>query len=326
MKCLICGEENNKLGNHIRHKHNINAQDYYDQYIGKHYCPVCGKETVFRSINQGYLTYCSIHCADLEKSIFKTNNLQKDSKIKQKTKNTNLLRYGVTNTFQIKDVKEKCIKNNHTPEALIKRSANLYKNLEKFCKEHNCITLEKAMQINPCNGWWSEVDFIIYKKWRKCVPLSQLNIVKNYKPRNNKSKNECNLYQAICNNYNGKVIQSDRQIIKPLELDIYLPDLKLAIEYNGCYYHSTESGTSKNYHLEKSLKCRQLGIRLIHIYDCENFEIQKQLILDLINGKDNFNPKDFNKNNLINSIPKPTLISLQDNRLHVYSAGKLYKI
>ena len=128
MKCLICGEENNKLGNHVKRRHNINAQEYYDQYIGKHYCPVCGKETVFRSINQGYLTYCSIHCADLEKSIFKTNNPQKDSKIKQKTKNTNLLRYGVTNTFQIKDVKEKCIKNNHTPEALKKRSANLYKN------------------------------------------------------------------------------------------------------------------------------------------------------------------------------------------------------
>ncbi|MEE3344816.1 MAG: hypothetical protein VZS44_12030 [Bacilli bacterium] len=323
MKCLICGKENQKLGNHIWRKHHINAQEYYDTYIGKHYCPICGKETVFRSINQGYLTYCSIKCADLDKSIFITNNPQKNPQIKQKTEETCLIKYGVRNPYQIKEVKEKCIANNHTKEALAKRTANLYRNINEFCNENNCIPLEEAMKINPCNGWWSDVTFIIYKKWRKCVSLNDLDIIKNYKPRNNKSKNEIKLYQLICNNYSDLVIQTDRNIIKPLELDIYIPKLKLAIEYNGCYFHSIEMGTDKKYHLNKSLLCREQGIRLVHIYDFEDFNQQCNLILDLLKGIDNYNPNDFNKNNLIDIIPKPKLI-YNDNRLHVYGAGKLY--
>ena len=81
IKCKICGKEcnNRGIGTHINNQHNIKPQEYYDNYIGKHYCTVCGNETVFRSINQGYLTYCSIHCADIDKSIFKTNNPQKKS-------------------------------------------------------------------------------------------------------------------------------------------------------------------------------------------------------------------------------------------------------
>lgn len=325
--CKICGKEcsDRGIGTHVKNQHSITPIQYYDTYYGKHKCLVCGKDTKFRSIHQGYLEFCSIKCADLERSVFKTNNPQKNPQIKQKTIQTNINRYGVSNPYQIKSVKEKCITNNHTKEALAKRSASLYKNIKEFCKINNCITMEEALKINPCNGWWSEVNFIIYKKWRKCISKDDIDIIKNYKPNNNRSKNEKKLYDLICDNFNGVVQHSVRNIISPLELDIYIPSLKLAIEYNGCYYHSTESGTSKNYHLDKSLKCRDLGIRLIHIYDFENFDKQCELVLNLINGKDDFNINDFNKNNLIDKIPKPTLI-LNNTNLHVYGAGKLYKI
>lgn len=325
MICQICGKENNKIGNHIRQSHHMIAKDYYDTYIGKHYCPVCGKETNFRSINEGYLTFCSIRCADLMNSSFIHNNPQKNPQIKQKTIETNLLRYGVSNPYQIQSIKEKCITNNHTPEALQKRSNHLYSNIKQFCKENNCITIEEASKLNSCNGWWSEVEFIHYKKWRKCVSLNDIEFIKNYKPRHTKSKKEVKLYQILCEHYNDTIIQTDRKIIKPLELDLYIPKLNLAIEYNGCYFHCIENGTSKDYHLNKSLLCRQKGIRLIHIYDFEDFDIQCQLLLDLINGKDNYPIEDFNKNNLINTIPKPKLI-YKDSRTHVYGAGKLYKI
>ena len=110
-----------------------------------------------------YLEFCSIRCADLERSVFATRNPQKDPKIKQKTQQTLIQRYGVSNPYQIKSVKEKCITNNHTKEALDKRSKSLYKNIENFCKANNCITMEEALKINPCTGWQSEVEFIIYK-------------------------------------------------------------------------------------------------------------------------------------------------------------------
>ena len=33
-------------------------------------------------------------------------------------------------------------------------------------------------------------------------------------------------------------ITNDRSVIPPKELDIYIPSLKIAIECNGCYWHS----------------------------------------------------------------------------------------
>ena len=324
--CKICGKDcsDRGIGTHVKNRHNMTPIQYYDTYYGKHKCLVCGKETQFRSIHQGYLEFCSIRCADLERSIFKTNNPQKNPQIKQRTVQTCIKRYGVSNPYQITEIKEKGITNNHTKEALEKRSKSLYKNIEEFCKANNCITMEEAMKINPCKGWWSEVDFIIYKKWRKCISIDDLNIIKNYNPNNNRSKHEIKLYNIICNNFNGEVQHSVRNVINPLELDIYIPNLKLAIEYNGCYYHSAESGMSKDYHLNKSLKCRDLGIRLIHIYDFENFNEQCDLVIKLLQGQDNFYKDDFNKNNLIDKIPKPTIVF--NSGLRVYGAGKLYKI
>lgn len=328
MKCQICNKEYNNrgIGIHIKNKHNITPIQYYNKYYEEHKCPVCGKNTSFRSIHQGYLKYCSVKCSNLDENhhnSFRDNNPQKNPQIKQKTIETLINKYGVNNPYQIEEIKQKAIPNNHTKEALNKRTESLYKNIEQFCKENNCITFEEAMKINPCNGWWSEVSFIIYKKWRKCVSIDDIELIKNYKPTLNKSKNEIKLYQIICDSISDKVIASDRKLIKPFELDIYIPNKNIAIEYNGCYYHSIEMGTPKDYHLQKSLLCRENNTRLIHVYDFEDFNKQIKLILDLLNGIDNFPKNDFNKNNLINNIPKPKLI-YNDSRLHVYGAGKLY--
>lgn len=66
------------------------------------------------------------------------------------------------------------------------------------------------------------------------------------------------------------------------ELDIYLPDKKLAIEFNGTYWHSSPP-KDKNYHQEKSLACIKAGIHLIHIYEYEwKNESKKRLIKQYI--------------------------------------------
>jgi hypothetical protein len=50
------------------------------------------------------------------------------------------------------------------------------------------------------------------------------------------------------------------------ELDVYIPSLKLAVEYNGLYYHSEER-VKRRYHLDKTDFCKSLGIRLIHVWE-----------------------------------------------------------
>lgn len=70
---------------------------------------------------------------------------------------------------------------------------------------------------------------------------------------------------------------NDRTVLAPLELDFYFPKHKLAIEYDGLFWHSDEMQPDYKYHLSKTLGCEQKNIQLIHIF--ENEWIYKQDIV-----------------------------------------------
>jgi len=142
-------------------------------------------------------------------------------------------------------------------------------------------------------------------------------------PNAGMSHKEKDLVDYIKLFYTGQVLENRRKIIYPNELDIFLPDLKLAMEFNGNYWHSIENGCSKDYHLKKSLLCKDKGIRLIHIYEFEDIEYQKLLLKSLILGKDIYSKLDFNKNNFIMPIPK--LYKNKTNKGTVYSIGPIIK-
>ena len=71
----------------------------------------------------------------------------------------------------------------------------------------------------------------------------------------------------------------DRYIINPYELDIYIPDKKVAIECNGIYWHSSKVISDNKYHYNKSKLCEEKGIRLIHIFEYEWYNQRQQPIL-----------------------------------------------
>ena len=63
--------------------------------------------------------------------------------------------------------------------------------------------------------------------------------------------------------------QRNREILRNREIDVYIPSLKLGIEYNGLHWHSERLGKDKNYHLDKLNKCNEQGIKLIQIFEDE---------------------------------------------------------
>ncbi len=65
-----------------------------------------------------------------------------------------------------------------------------------------------------------------------------------------------------------EVITNARDIIPPKELDIYIPQNNIAIEYCGIYWHSDQF-RSRHYHLDKLNDCSSKGIRLITIFSDE---------------------------------------------------------
>jgi hypothetical protein len=75
---------------------------------------------------------------------------------------------------------------------------------------------------------------------------------------------------------------------------MYLPDFNIAIEFNGCKYHTEQyGGKHKNYHLEKTLLCKKAGVNLIHIFEDE-YMYHKDIVLSKIRHRlhlDNNLPK-----------------------------------
>ena len=75
-----------------------------------------------------------------------------------------------------------------------------------------------------------------------------------------------------------EVIQNDRSLIAPQEIDILIPSHNLAIEYNGLYWHTEQQGKDKQYHKNKTLACKEKGYQLIHIFE-DTYKYNKDKIL-----------------------------------------------
>lgn len=89
------------------------------------------------------------------------------------------------------------------------------------------------------------------------------------------------------------VQQSVRTLIKspqghPMELDLYLPDYHVAIEFNGYYFHSIQEHP-KDYHVYKTEECLKRGISLFHFWEFDKDSFIKKVLFSIINNKALFN-------------------------------------
>ena len=72
---------------------------------------------------------------------------------------------------------------------------------------------------------------------------------------------------------NIEVVRNDRTVITPYELDVYVPELKVAFEYNGDYWHSDKVVTAnhknfksaREYHLHKFNQAATNGVKLMFV-------------------------------------------------------------
>lgn len=65
------------------------------------------------------------------------------------------------------------------------------------------------------------------------------------------------------------IIRNDRGALNGKELDLFIPSLGVAFEYNGCHWHSESSGKGRFYHLDKTRLCEDKGIKLFHVFEDE---------------------------------------------------------
>lgn len=222
-------------------------------------------------------------------------NPMKSLAVQEKVKQTNIQRYGTTSYSQtdafIEKVKTTC--------------------LQKFGETSYSKTLGHREKVSKIFQEYSERD---WTEECKQVMNSRENLISYLESLNKKpttleladmlgcsisaigqrvrSWNLYNLLNLSCSTSSyeeeikrflaelGVDASKNRTQLEGLEIDLYDPERKIGIEFNGTYWHSLSMLGDKNYHLKKSKLAESKGIRLIHIYEYEWNNPNKRPLLE----------------------------------------------
>jgi len=252
-----------------------------------------------------------------------TKSVFQVEKIKEKIRGKNIKKYGFYNVSKSEKIKKKkietCLKNYGVKyplqnEELLKKSQNtcfshynvyfplqlkkiknkvIYNSRKKFYDSLiNSNRLKTLIKPNFDIELYKGYSFAYFWTCCKCNTVFESNIddgkiprcPKCFPPLNSTSKSEIEIFEFI-NSLNIAVENHNRKILDGKELDIFIPDFHLAIEMNGLYWHSEIGGTIfSDYHLNKTLKCQEKDIQLIHIFEDEWIEKQ-EIVKSIIKAK-----------------------------------------
>lgn len=169
-----------------------------------------------------------------------------------------------------------------------KQKSKEHKNIYEIYREQNPdFKGIFAIEASELKGYKSDATFkvnftprfVYYKNQKLCYYLQEdLEKIDEKNPSGSRPEREIAdfLEQYI------EIERNTRSVIKPKELDIYIPSKKVAVEFNGLYWHSQYP---KNYHFEKYQICKEKGIRCIQIFEDEwrdKKEIVKSILLSAI--------------------------------------------
>ena len=185
-------------------------------------------------------------------------------------------KYGVTHISKLETTKEKINKTNKdkygvkTPLLLKEnRLKGVDVKLNVFLEKYSSLMVKDILinditiNCSSCgNDYIIDRNLLFYRfnnvdnPCTICNPVSSLTSFKE------------NDLQNFISGLNIDFIVNDRKILDGQEIDIYIPSKKIAIEFNGLYWHS-DIFKSKDYHMNKTNLCEKKGIRLIHIFEDE---------------------------------------------------------
>ena len=276
-------------------------------------CKCCENNTEFATIKVGYKIYCSVECRESDKKYIaekRTNtNIKKygskspcgnsvvvqkqkesirktiaerNEDIVQKRTKTLIEKYGVTNTTYLqKTTKAVQIRNQkQSLETLSKRTdiTPLFNDTEyiKMNERVYRCNLCGNIILNRSSGHSNDQRIRCFE----CVPIKS-------------SKQELSMIEFL-SSLKLDHDRNNRNIIKG-ELDFFLPNYNLAIEMDGVFWHSENNGyrdIDRYYHFKKTEMCYDNNIQLLHIFQNEWENPQKQKIWkSIIKSKCNLNER-----------------------------------
>lgn len=234
----------------------------------------------------------------------------KNSNFKENFKKTCMDKYGVDHHWKNNDIHSKTI------DSFYKSYKDRIKSKideDKF----EFIGFEKKLSTNliidckKCN-----IEFKIFPYQFYYRINSNINICTNCFPISaNPSISQIEIYNFICENYTGEVILDCKNSIKPYEIDIYLPDLKIGFEFNGVWWHC-DKFKKNEYHYSKYLASVNKDISLITIWE-DDWNVKREICKSIILNKiKNTKDKIYARNTLIKEVSyNDSRIFLDNNHL-----------
>lgn len=288
--CTICG----KNIVHVR-------GDKFIKTCSKKCAIELGKQTCLKTYgttNGGWTkeSQAKIRKTNLEK--YGTKYASQNEDIKKKIAKTNIQRYGYVSPFGSKEIQEKSKKTNllkfgykyanqNSENKKILSKTKLDKSFDNLFKFSNIVKPDFSREE------WTGCGLSKQYKW-KCLECGEtfsayingpahLPICRKCHPYSISSGQE-ELINFIKTFYTGEIIINDRKQLDGKEIDIWIPEFKLGIEFNGNFWHSINCDElNESCHINKTKLAESKGIHLIQIFEHE-WDYKKNLVKHRINN------------------------------------------
>jgi predicted DNA-binding transcriptional regulator AlpA len=234
------------------------------------------------------------------------DNVSQSDQVKESVKKTIQEKYGVDNISNVPEIRDKAKQTNieRYGTTIYSQSEQHKENIKKFfIEKYGTKTFKESMimNYNDYNRDFIQSEmikdgYINVKEMMEYFNLSRSTVYKFLRENNIEYKTPISVSSSFENEISEFLIshginieRNTRDIISPKEIDIYIPQHRLGIEFNGLYWHSEANGCDKNYHLNKTLECEKRGIQLIHIFEDEwifKEPIVKSILLSKMNKFD----------------------------------------
>lgn len=217
-------------------------------------CVICNKEIVYKLNDKR--KYCSTRCSAID------NNQKRSERARS------------INTFTCINCKKESYAapgNISKRKFCSKKCAFNYKSTLDAVDEQNLTPIRIPKLGNICCAGCGATFKAKTRKSKFCSGTCR-NKINNQNIKGSRSKAEKMLEKAITDKYPELfVLYNDRKTLSGLELDVFIPSINLAIEWNGVFhYNSVKGSLLEQYQTKDKIKlnlCKDKGIELLVIKD-----------------------------------------------------------
>ncbi len=200
------------------------------------------------------------------------------SSFKDSFRTTSLKKYGVIHPWMNKEIHSKTI--SHFYDDYRDRINNKIDSKEfSFLGFEKLVSTNLLFKCHKCNQDFKILTYQFYHRVNSgvsictsCFPISE-----------SSSISQIEIYDFIKENYDGEILFNDKSAIKPFEVDIFIPDLKIGFEFNGLWWHSSKF-KDENYHLHKIEESTKKDIKLLTIWE-DDWNIKRDICKSFILNK-----------------------------------------